>query len=303
MTAASIRRSNFFARLSPRDVNVTAPRIHMLMESMPSHVDLEEPVEAFRMKNGRMTVLRMSDNGVNEEKSAMFNRLLAEKGFKFPLRAINGNPMTKKEYDQGYILIDDSHQVFHLKQMRGLPYVKNVGLDTSLKMKNALIAEFPDRKNLAFLTDGSDSLYVLTSAYELRRMPLRHDPGRESLLIIGDMLHWTVKVGGEDASSVYALDAGTYEMVDSLRYEYPAGGMEKVSEALFPFTLSFTSGGDKWVKPRLEGFSVAAVLLNSLLAAVYLAVRRREMKRSLPYAGVILLAGIFAFIPFLTIRK
>lgn len=303
VAAASIRRSNFYARWSARDVNFTAPRIYMMMESIPSHVDLEEPVEAFRMADGGMTIMRMVDNSVDDAKSKLFTKVLNEKGFAFPMKAMNGNPTTKKEYDEGYIMIDNNYQVFHVKQMRGRPYIKKVGVDTSLKMKHVLITEFPGKKTLALLTDESNRFYALTPEYELHLLPLKYNPDKESMMIIGDMLHWTVKISNNDSYSIYALDANTYELVDSIRYDYPEEATEKVAAAIFPFTLSFTSGGDKWVKPRFEKFSATAIIFNILLAIGYVVMHHREVKAAWPYAGGIVLLGVFAFIPFLIIRK
>lgn len=303
VTAHAIRKNNFYAKQAPRDVNFTAPELHMLMESMPRHVDLEEPEDAFRLKDGRMTVLHMADNSIDEGKSDFFTGILLEKGFVFPVKAIHGNPTTRKEYDEGYILIDNDSQVFHLKQMRGRPYVRNAGVDTSLKMKHAMITEFSGRKTLAFLTDESDRLYVLTPEYRLHRLPVSYNPEKEGMLVIGDMLNWTVRISDDRGYSVYALDANTYEAVDSLRYDYPGMAADYATKAIFPFTLSFTDNGDKWVKPRIKDFSVLALALNALLGTVYLLVRRRETKTAVPYAAVILIFGIFAFIPFLIIKQ
>ena len=298
---ADIRRTNFIMRQSTRDINAVAPQVWMLMESIPSHVDLESPCEAFRMTD-RMTVIRMSDNSTDEAKSNLFNKVMAGKGFSFPLYSLHGNPTTKKEYDEGYIMIDDSRQVFHVKQMKGRPYVKNVGLDTTLRMKRAMIAEYPDREILAFLTDEQNRFYVLDRQYSLRRLPFAYDPERNDILIIGDMFNWTAKVTDGRGYSVYALDAKTLATVDTLRSDYKVQQSEMLSEAIFPFTLSFTSADDKWVKPRLGGFSTTAFALNLALAAVFLFLQRRRVTAALPAVAAILVFGIFMFIPALIFR-
>lgn len=302
VTAAKIRHANFNTRLGARDVNVNAPHVYMIMDAMPSHVDLEEPAEVFRMTD-EMTFIRMADNTEDREKSNLFTKVLKEKGFAFPMRGLSGNPTTKKEYDEGYILIDANHQVFHVKQLKGRPYVKNTGIEPSLKMVHALITEFPGRKTLALLTDEQHNLYALTPQYKLHRLPICYNPEKEDMLAIGDLLNWTVKITDGKGYSVYALDADTYTLADSLRHDYPPQENAQIAKALFPFALSFTSTDDKWVQPRLGDFSAKSLPFNVLLATIMLAFRRKRIKETLPCGIITVFFGIFAFVPFLVIRN
>lgn len=70
----------------------------------------------------------METNRVNEEKSERFTQVLSEKGFESPVRYVAGNPTTRKEYDEGYLLIDAGYRVFHVKRLRDRPFVRNTGL-------------------------------------------------------------------------------------------------------------------------------------------------------------------------------
>lgn len=297
-----IRHDNFNMRISARDINCTAPRIYMIMESMPPRVDLEEATEAFRMTDA-MTFIRMADNTVNQEKSDLFTKVLKQKGFTFPMRGLNGNPTTMKEYDEGYILIDANYQVFHVKQMKGRPYVKNVNTAPSLKMKYVFITEFSGKKTLALLTDEQNNSYALTPQYQLHRLPFSYDPEKESMLIIGDRFNWTVRIADGNGYTTYALDADTYQLVDRLRHNYPTQKSEKIYKALFPFSLSFTSTDNKWVQPQMDDLSAKALPLNTLLAAFLLFVHRKRIKKVIPHGIATIFLGIFVFIPFLLIRN
>lgn len=297
-----IYHENFHLRITTRDINQTSPCVYMVMESMPSHVDLEEPLEAFRMGD-EMTFIRMADNSINRERSELFTKTLKKKGFVFPAHAVNGNPTVKKQYDEGYLIIDDRYQVFHVKQMKGRPYVRNTGIDPSLKMKHVFITEFPGRKTLALLTDEQNHFYALTPKYELHRLPLDYQPEKEDMIVVGDLFNWTVKISDRDGSTVYAVNADTYQLADRLHDDYQKQKSEKIYKAVFPFSLSFTSHTDEWVKPRIGGFSVIALPFNLLLAAIGLYIRRKCLKKAVPMGIAIALLGIFLFIPMLVIGR
>lgn len=51
---------------------------------------------------------------------------MTKKNFRFPAIEIVGNPTVKKEYDEGYLLLDADRRLFHLKQVKGRPYVRAI---------------------------------------------------------------------------------------------------------------------------------------------------------------------------------
>lgn len=83
VTPKIIAHGNFTFKQSARDVNVTKPALNMIMESMPDRIDLENPIEAFRTTD-RITFIDMRDNTVNEKKSALFDKVMKQKGLNFP---------------------------------------------------------------------------------------------------------------------------------------------------------------------------------------------------------------------------
>ena len=50
--------------------------------------------------------------------------MLVQKGFAFPACYASGNPTTRKDYDEGYLVLDANHKLFHLKCTKGRPYVQ-----------------------------------------------------------------------------------------------------------------------------------------------------------------------------------
>lgn len=67
------------------------------------------------------------------------------------------------------------------------------------------------------------------------------NPEKESVLIIGNMFDWTVRVNRANEECYYAINADDYTLIDSLKYSTPNKTMPG---------LKFTTSRDKFVKPR-----------------------------------------------------
>lgn len=297
--ARRIQQGNFMFRHSPVHVNVRGVTLYPLLESMPDRVDLEMPGDVFRM-DGRMEFVDMETNRVNEDLSQRFTKVLLDKGFVFPVRYIAGNPTVRKEYDEGYLIIDRNYQVFHVKRIKGRPFVRNTGISPDLKMKYAFVTEFRNRRFYGILTDADNRTYVLDAkTYNLKELPLgSFNPEKESMTIFGDDFYWTVSIGGEQGMRLYAVKSGDYSLADTAFLASGEDQSDVIARYLFPFKLSFTSYADKFVYPRLSDWSVWALILNVLMVAGYVVVRRREP--GVMACGVVLLfLGLYALIPFL----
>lgn len=296
--ARSIQRGGFMFRHTPVNINVIKAPLYFLLESMSGRVDLTMPEDVFRMTD-RMEFVDMATNTVNEEKSRQFTKALEDKGFTFPARFIAGNQTVRKDYDEGFLIIDRNHQVFHVKQLRGRPFVRNTGIAPAMKMKHASVTEFRNRRFHGILTDEANQVYVLeTKTYELKKLAIpSFDPEKESINIFGDDFYWTVQISDDRNVRLYAIKSGDYSLVDSLAYSSGEDMADRMSQYIFPFELSFTSYADKFVYPRLTNPSLWAIFLNLLLLAVYLISTRKHIASSWPGSIVILFFGIFALLP------
>jgi hypothetical protein len=157
---------------------------------------------------------------------------------------IAGNPTVKKDYDEGYVLLDANHHLFHLKQVKGRPYVRAVTLPEGLTLKHLYITEFRSRKTLALMTDVNNKLYVLGKSYDVVKTGVpSFNPETQVLTIIGNMFDWTVRVTGPLADNYYAIDANNYSLVKS--YE-----TKTVNNSLPG--ICFTSYANKYVMPHFE---------------------------------------------------
>lgn len=274
---------NFFFNSHPSDINCKKTGIYFLMESCSGRVDLEMPDDAFRFTsgsgkiggkawtdgmaqdNGGIEFIDMKKNDVLREKSEMFTSTMAEAGFSFPPKCLSGNPGTRKEYDEGYIIIDAADKLFHLKMVKGRPYIRLIDLPSGVVPEHAFITEFGDRRTIAFFTDTYDRMYaVCMPGYVTVRIgyipesgidktcrtsdtaDCTFDPTEESIYIIGNLIDWTVRINSETSTRYYAINANDFSLISFMEYPSEPSWAERVPG------IQFTSSKDKYVKPRIR---------------------------------------------------
>ena len=228
VTPKMVQTENFNFRSVPSDINAPSIGLYPLMESMSGRVDL-----------------KMATNSVKEDKSLQFTEAMTKKDFRFPATEIVGNPTVKKEYDEGYLLLDADRRLFHLKQVKGRPYVRAITLPEGLTLKHLYLTEFRNKKTLAFMTDVNNAFYVLQNrTYEIVKTGIPvFNPETDALTIIGNMFDWTVRVTTPTSDNYYALNADDYSLIKKL---------ENASSTHSMPGITFTSYTDKYVMPRFE---------------------------------------------------
>ena len=245
VTPKIVQTENFNFRSVPTDINAPSIGLYPLLESMSGRVDLKMPDDVFRITSQGIEFIDMASNSVNAEKSLLFTEAMTKKNFRFPAIEIAGNPTVKKEYDEGYLLLDADRRLFHLKQVKGRPYVRAITLPEGLTLEHLYLTEFRNKKTLAFLTDINNALYVLKSrTYDVVKTGVpAFNPETDALTIIGNMFDWTVRVTSPSSDNYYALNADDYSLIKKL---------ENNSNTHYMPGISFTSYTDKYVMPRFE---------------------------------------------------
>ncbi len=245
VTPRRIQTANFNFRISPSDLNAPKVGLYPLLESMSGRVNLQLPDDVFRITDKGLEFIDMATNTINAEKSQLFTAAMQRKGFKFPALRISGNPTDRKEYDEGYVLLDADRRLFHLKRTKDRPYVRAIELPEGLVVEHLFITEFSSRKSLCFLSDTEGGFWVVSRpSYAVVRTGLPpFNPAQESMRIYGNLFDWTVRIAGRTSECYYALNADDYTLIDTLTYQYPNRPMSG---------LRFTSSSDKYVRPRIQ---------------------------------------------------
>lgn len=245
VTPRDVQVANFNMRISPLDLNKPKIGVQQLLESMSGRVDLTLPDDVFRITDTGMEFIKMATNEIDTDKSRSFTDMMKNKGFVFPAYTLSGNPTDRKEYDEGYVMIDAKRQLFHVKQTVGRPYVRAIATPDDLHPKHVFITEFPSRKWLCFITDEAGCFWVVEQGtYAVKRTEIpSFNPEEESMLIIGNLFDWTVRINRDDTQCYYAIDANDYTLIDTLTYDTPNTSVP---------SLHFTTTIDKYVKPRFS---------------------------------------------------
>lgn len=237
-----IQMTNFTFKSVPSAINAPQTGIYFLMESMSKRVELKMPDDAFRFTGKGIEFICMETNRIDEPKSKLFTDMLLQKGFVFPASYASGNPTTRKDYDEGYLVLDANHQLFHLKCTKGCPYVKAIRLPDNVRPEYVFITEFRSRQTLGYMVDSRLHFYVIQSDGSVIKSAIpAFDPTKDELTIFGNMFDWTVKRSTDKDDYYYALDATDYSLIKEYAYKDIRRSVPG---------LSFTSPDDKFVKPR-----------------------------------------------------
>lgn len=305
MSMQNVRRNRWVFTSSPRNFNRSVPTVYPLMESMPARFDLENPTVVLTMP-GHVEIIDMENNSIDPTKTRRFAKMFADRGFKFPAIEANANITTRKAYDNGYLIIDANHNLYHLKMQVGRPSMARIKIPDGIVPQHVFVSEFPDRLLYGFVACEDGSLYVIErDNYNMVKLPnVTFFPEKQRATIVKSLFSWVIKVS--DDTDVYwtALDSqNNYNLLGQYHYSYPTGRLDTIKKWIFPFTVSFTSDTDLHVYPRISHVSCHAIFLNILLAAfVIYHLRHHTAGCRIANFVLTLIFGIFAFLPILFIK-
>jgi len=303
ITLKEVNSKSFFYRYNAKDKNTPSIPIYTLFESFSGRVRLEMPGDVFRL-NDKIEFINPETNMVDNEKSELFMSVFEKKDFQFPARAAYGNPSTRKPYDEGYFIIDNSGQIFHLKMVNGKPFLKNTNFPENINPVHISTQEPDDRSYYAFVFDDQNNVYLMTTDnYRIETIPTPgFDCNKGRLMIMANPMYWNVIVLSSRGKECYALHADTKELVDSLSLLTPAEYDFTLSNIL-PFELRFTSGNTDYIQPSISFATWWVLLTNLLLVGVFVFIGKRKNKQVQVFELVwIGLSGVFGFIPCLIFK-
>ncbi len=298
-----VNKNRSFFRLRPKDILSPAPGLYPMFESQSGRVTLEMPKDFFRIKS-RMEFVNAKTNRVEEAKSRLFTNALQHYGFAFPSKMIAGIPTTRKSCDEGYFVVDAQNHFFHVKMVRGKPYVKRIKLPQGLTFKYIACVDFKDKKYYNYLISSKNNIYILTQDdYSLIKFPVEgYHPEREELRIFGDLFNYSIYLVGKDHVKIVVLNK-KYQKVDQHTETWPGRWQRtegRVFGYLFPAELSLKKWYSNYVKFYFKitpGFHW--IFLNLLLLVIYFFILRKKkmaLKKGIIDLIIIGITGIFGFI-------
>jgi hypothetical protein len=288
-----LRTKTVMWRYSPRDIHAPQLPLYLMYESMSGRANLESPPDVFRLRNSIEFVDKQT-NTVNESKSLLFRQKMDKEHFAFPAQQVWGNLSIRKPYDEGYFVLDSRHQLYHIKQVNARPYVRNTLAGDSLDIACFKILEVPDRSIYGFILTRGGSIYTLNEAYTLTRLDLPPiDLAAHSLMLMGNMLYWTINVQTPDPSTYHVLDAATLQRHDTPHVEKaPLNRWSQLARWLFPLHLTLESKHSAYLTPQLHADLGLPLLLWGLLGAGLMFFLRGKKQSNLAPALLTLFFGI-----------
>ena len=294
-----LRSKQVMYRYKPTDVYAPQPKMGVLMEAMPKKGSLALPGDYFRWGEEGMLFVDAETNAVNQEKSKLFTDELLKKGFAFPAQASWGNPTVMKPYEEGYFCLDSRGELFHVKMVNGRPFVKNTGISRQVAVKWFAMREVSDKRFYGYLFGQQGELGIVESnedgGYRFVRMDVRPvDLTRDEIMVLGNLLYWTVRIGNEEAMDCYGLKTSTLEALSAYHQEREKGLWDQVSNVLFPVILSPVSPNQGFVGGYVLHFSPWSWIGSVVLAVLLVLWRRKKdnWRQTALVAGVVALTGL-----------
>ncbi|TAJ13289.1 DUF4857 domain-containing protein [Marinilabiliaceae bacterium JC017] len=294
-----IQQNTFFFRYNPSDVKKPGIKLFPLYESMSGRVDLDMPGDVFRL-DSVITFIDPETNTVNTSKSNLFTKTLKAKGYQGPAKHIAGTPTTRKAYDEGYFIIDNNNKVFHMKMVNGKPFIRNTNLPARLIPRIIITTEYPNREFYGFLIDTNNKVYTIgTDNYTLKPVPTGlFNADKDRLMIMGNMFFWNVEVTNAQGNHLFAINTKTRDVESETSMKRPFPPADEMILSYTPFTLSFTSMSDDFIKPRFTPGHLSALFTCLIMALIYFGISlKRKTKDKIILVIWILLTGLYGFIP------
>ncbi len=296
ITPQLLRATSVVFRYNPKEVSSPDPGLYILFESMPKRVGLEIPPDVFRLKRN-IEFIDATTNKTDIEKSELFQKSFDKAGFMFPAQWSSGNPNPRKAYDEGYFSLDAAGNLFHLKMVNGRPYVRDTKIGQQLDILSFSMFEAPDKRFYGFLFDRQGGVHIVESdqhgGYEAVKLDVDPiDLQNEQVMVMGNLLYWTVTVSGTEGRRYYALDNLSLGRVDQYEIVRTRNNWDKVSEWLFPAYLTFEQSNSSYILPRLTFTGFYAMAANVLAVAVVLLFATGCRRKKIALSAYVLITGI-----------
>jgi len=298
-----VSREESFFKLKAEDVDAPEFDIFPMFESRSGRAKFELPEDFFRI-TWRIEFIDASSNSILEEKSQMFSAALYHYGFSFPAKMISGIATPRKSCDEGYFIVDSKDQLFHMKMIKGKPYVKKIDLPEGLKFKHIGCVDFKNKAFYAYLFSEKNEIYILTQdEYKLVKWPVDgYDPATCDLKISGDLFNYTVVIEANDHLKALALDK-QYKLVDAYSVKWPVKEdlrEGKIFASIFPAQISMTSDDSKFIRLYYKAsrgynwifFNLGMVVLHFL----WLYWQKKKLKKHIADLAIVAISGIYGFI-------
>ena len=288
-----IRTGSTIFRHEPSEVNSLREPLHTLFEAMPRRGGLKVPSDLFRLDD-KIEFIDAQSNTVDKAKSALFQDMLVKRGYTFPSQWNIGNPNPRKSYDEGYFSLDADGDLFHIKMVNSRPYIRDTKVGDSVEIAHFAIYEVPNKRFYGFVYSRDGGVYILEEGYHLLKLDIpSFDIYNEQMLIVGNILYWTITITNDEGRKYYALRNSDLSQVDRYSISRTENRWDMATKYLLPTYIMLQGERDELNYPRLRFGGCRSFVFSLVLAVGYFIFRRKSALTSRLFASLlILLTGV-----------
>ncbi len=294
-----IRMKNVIFRYSPEKTNSPEKGLYIMYEAMPKRVNGETPQDVFRFTD-KIEFIDIKSNAMDINKSESFQKAIEKRGYSFPSQWISGNMNPMKAYDEGYFSLDSKGELFHIKMVNGRPFVRNTYIGEMIDIDRFDMTEVADMRFYGFLFDKQGFVYIIEeNAGQYKPVKLEMDAidiRNDEMLVMGNLLYWTVTITRQDRLSCYALKTETLEQVAKHEIMGTSDQWDQVSKWVFPLFLTFEHSNTNYLYPRVTFTGYSFLFLHILLALLVFFFIPNKKGKKVFQSVYVLLTGIVGLI-------
>ncbi len=265
-------------KYTPRDIHRPNIALYLMYESMSGRANLEPPTDVFRLKDSIAFIDKLS-NKINHEKSQLFRQRMEEEGFQFPARQVWGNLSARKPYDEGYFVLDNQAQLFHLKMVNGRPYVRNTKAGEQINIAYFDVLEVADKSIYGFILDKNGCLYTLnTDGYGISKFDIPSIAiDKDEIMLMGNLFYKMVNITTPNNCTYHVVDAQSLQQHDK-PYSIAARSnlWETTASYLFPIYINLNSKYTDYIQPELKNDLKPAFFVSIFIAVIYMLFTRKK---------------------------
>ncbi|MBP5419493.1 MAG: DUF4857 domain-containing protein, partial [Bacteroidales bacterium] len=216
-------------------------------------------------------------------KSRTYTNALLKSGVTFPIKSMSGEINARKRYDEGYFLIDAKGELFHMKMVNGKPFIRNTNVTDTLQMARFSMSLPSNRSYYGIIISADSSLWILETgdnSYSVKRLDIPPiSLGQDNVRVLGSLFYWTIFVTNDTGRYTYILDSKTLKRVDEGFLPCPEITSYKwLSRCFFVYTeLHHVDSYFDYPRPKFGGW--IALILNAIIASIYLTIRHKRLSK------------------------
>lgn len=297
-----LRIESFYQGTGAIEFSMPEYGLNPMFESA-SDFGISLPKDVFRI-NDRMEFIRTKTNEIDEEKSEMFTEAMKKEGFEFPAAVMGGIPSFMKSRDDGWFIQDKNLKLFHVKMVKGAPFVKSIPAPEGLEIQKIVCSDHQRREFYATIFDKNGGIYlILNDGYKLQKLPVeKFDSKKQSMMMNGNLFNKTIVFVGDESVDAFVIDRD-FNLVDKHQELLPKKSemtFGKVKHFLFPFVTNLEAPNSLFVgvygskSPSLGWMILSAVLV--IITLIFIKRQNKSLKNNLLDIALVFLTGIFGFI-------